>query len=91
MKKEQIYKEIMEDPHVHPSAKGIIKEIRDKEIVERKLQKDYEKYIKHSKEGALQYIADIALGYDGNFTVEGLTGLIDEIRAVALLGLKQKE
>ena len=71
--------------------KIIIKKIRDKELVERKLHKDYEKYIKHSKKGALQYIADIALGYDGHFTVEGLTGLIDEIRAVALLGLKQKE
>ena len=56
-----------------------------------KLHKDYKKYIKHSKEGALQFIADVAVGYDGQSTVEGLTGLIDEIRKVALLGLKQKE
>ena len=34
-------------------------------VMERKLHKDYERYIKHSKEGALQYIADIAIGYDG--------------------------
>lgn len=59
--------------------------------MEKKLHKNYEIYIKHSKKGALQYIADVALGYDGYKTEEGLKGLIDEIRVVALLGLKQKE
>jgi len=56
-----------------------------------KLHKDYEKYIQHSKVGALQLIADIAVGYDGYNTIEGLKELIDELRAIALLGLKQKE
>jgi len=56
-----------------------------------KLHKDYKKYIKHSKEGALQLIADIAFDYDGYDTVPKLKWLIDELRAIALLGLKQKE
>jgi len=56
-----------------------------------KLHKDYEKYIKHSKQGALQLIADIAVGYDGYNTVPTLKKLVDELRAIALLGLKQKE
>ena len=55
-----------------------------------KLHKDYEKYIQHSKEGALQLIADITLDYDGYDTVPKLKWLIDELRAIALLGLKQK-
>ena len=38
----------------------------------------------------LQFIADICVGYDGHKTINGLIGLICEIRAVALLGLKQK-
>ena len=54
-----------------------------------KLHKDYEKYIKHSKDGALQLIADITLDYDGYDTVPKLKWLIDELRAIALLGLKQ--
>jgi len=57
---------------------------------EMKLHKDYEKYINHSKEGALQLIADLAVGYDGYNTIPGLKRLIDELRAIALLGLKQK-
>ena len=56
-----------------------------------KLHKDYEKYIKHSKQGALQLIADIALDYDGYNTVPKLKWLVDELREIALLGLKQKE
>ena len=56
-----------------------------------KLHKNYEKYIKHSKEGALQLIADLAVGYDGYNTILELKRLIDELRAIALLGLKQKE
>jgi len=55
----------------------------------KKLHKDYEKYIKHSKEGALQLIADLSVDYDGYNTVEKLKGLIDEIRAIALLGKEQ--
>ena len=56
-----------------------------------KLHKDYKRYIKYSKEGALQLIADLAVGYDGYNTIPGLKRLIDELRAIALLGLKQKE
>ena len=56
-----------------------------------KLHKDYERYIKHSKAGALQLIADIALDYDGYDTVPKLKWLVDELRAIALLGLKQKK
>ena len=56
-----------------------------------KLHKDYEKYINHSKTGALQLIADIVFDYDGYNTVSKLKQLIDELRAIALLGLKQKE
>ena len=56
-----------------------------------KLHKDYEKYIKHSKDGALQLIADIAVDYDGYNTVPKLKWLVDELREIALLGLKQKE
>ena len=56
-----------------------------------KLHKDYIKYIKHSKQGALQLIADIALDYDGFNTVPKLKWLVDELRAIALLGLKQEE
>ena len=55
----------------------------------KKLHKDYEKYIKNSKEGALQLIADVSVNYDGYNTVEKLKGLIDEIRAIALLGKEQ--
>ena len=55
----------------------------------KKLHKDYEKYIKNSKEGALQLIADVSVNYDGYNTVEKLKGLVDEIRAIALLGIKQ--
>ena len=62
-----------------------------KEAVKMELHKDYEKYIKHSKEGALQLIADLAVGYDGYNTIPELKRLIDELRAIALLGLKQKE
>ena len=58
---------------------------------EMKLHKDYKRYINHSKEGALQLITDLAVGYDGYNTIEGLKALIDELRAIALLGLKQKE
>ena len=54
-----------------------------------KLHKDYERYINHSKEGALQLIADLAVGYDGYNTIEELKKLINELRAIALLGLKQ--
>lgn len=57
----------------------------------RKLHKDYERYIKWSKEGALQYIANIAVNYNGYRTAPSLEGLIDEIKAVALLGLRQKK
>ena len=56
-----------------------------------KLHKDYEKYIKHSRKGALQLIADLTINYDGYVTASKLEELIDEIRAVALLGLKQKD
>ena len=56
-----------------------------------KLHKDYKKYIKHSKEGALTLIKDLCVGYDGYNTIEGLKALINELRAIALLGLKQKE
>ena len=56
-----------------------------------KLHKDYEKYINHSKEGALTLIKDLCVGYDGYNTVASLKALIDELRAIALLGLKQKE
>ena len=56
-----------------------------------KLHKDYEKYINHSKAGALQLIADTAVGYDGYNTADSLKHLIDELRAIALLGLEQKE
>jgi len=56
-----------------------------------KLHKDYEKYINHSKEGALILIKDLCVGYDGYNTIEGLKALVDELRAIALLGLKQKE
>ena len=55
-----------------------------------KLHKDYIRYINHSKAGALQLIADLAVGYDGYNTVDSLKHLIDELRAIALLGLKQK-
>ena len=56
-----------------------------------KLHKDYEEYIKHSKTGALQLIADTAFDYDGFNTVKSLKGLVDELRAIALLGLKQEK
>jgi len=56
-----------------------------------KLHKDYEKYINHSKEGALILIKDLCVGYDGYNTIEELKKLVDELRAIALLGLKQKE
>lgn len=36
----------------------------------------------------LQMIADIAYGYDGYNTVENLKSLIDEMRKLALKGLK---
>lgn len=36
----------------------------------------------------LQMIFDVAVNYDGYETVESLKGLIDEIRAYALMGLK---
>ena len=65
------------------------KEKFEKEYI--KLHKDYERYIQHSKTGALQLIADIAFDYDGYNTVSKLKQLIDELRAIALLGLKQKE
>jgi len=61
------------------------------EEIKMELHKDYEKYINHSKEGALQLIADLAVGYDGYNTIPELKRLIDELRAIALLGLKQKE
>ncbi len=54
-----------------------------------KLHKDYIRYINHSKAGALQLIADLAVGYDGYNTVDSLKHLIDELRAIALLGLEQ--
>ena len=54
-----------------------------------KLHKDYEKYIKHSKDGALQLIADLAICYDGYDTIPSLKELIEELRAIALLGKKQ--
>jgi len=62
-----------------------------KEAVKMELHKDYEKYIKHSKEGALILIKDLCVGYDGYNTIPELKRLIDELRAIALLGLKQKE
>ena len=62
-----------------------------KEAIKMELHKDYENYIKHNKAGALQLIWDIAYGYDGYNTVDSLKHLIDELRAIALLGLKQKK
>jgi len=59
------------------------------DVGEMKLHKDYEKYINHSKEEALQLIADLAYGYDGYNTIDSLKYLIDKLRAIALLGLKQ--
>ena len=56
-----------------------------------KLHKYYERYIKYSKEGALTLIKDLCVGYDGYNTIEGLKALIDELRDIALLGLKQKK
>jgi hypothetical protein len=41
--------------------------------------------------GALQFIADIGYGYDGYEEVESLKGLIDEMREVALRGLREGE
>ena len=61
------------------------------EEIKMELHKDYEKYIKHSKEGALILIKDLCVGYDGYNTIPELKRLIDELRAIALLGLKQKE
>ena len=54
-----------------------------------KLHKDYEKYINHSKQGALQLIADLTICYDGYNTIDSLKELIEELRAIALLGLQQ--
>ncbi len=51
----------------------------------------YEDYIKHSKEGALVLIKDLCIGYDGCSTIPELKKFIDEIRAIALLGLIQKK
>ena len=56
-----------------------------------KLHKDYKDYIKHSKDGALQLIADLSVGYDGYNTIASLKTFIDELKAIALLGLKQKK
>ena len=39
--------------------------------------------------GKLLFIADILLDYDNQKTVEGLKGLIDEAREVALKSLKE--
>ena len=55
------------------------------------LNKEYENYIKHSKEGALVLIKDLCIGYDGYNTITELKKFIDEIRDIALLGLKQKK
>ncbi len=55
-----------------------------------KLHKDYERYIDHSKRGALKLIADLTICYDGYNTIDGLKKLIEELRAIALLGLKQQ-
>ncbi len=38
--------------------------------------------------GALRYIADLCVGYDGFSSEEGLKSLIDEIRAEAIEALK---
>ena len=62
-----------------------------KEAIKMELHKDYENYIKHSKEGALILIKDLCVGYDGYNTVDSLKHLIDELRAIVLLGLKQKK
>lgn len=43
------------------------------------------------QQGALTYIADLADDYDGEKTIEGLKGLIDEIKEEALKALKLKE
>lgn len=55
------------------------------------LHKEYKDYIKHSKDGALRLIADLSVGYDGYNTVASLKTFVDELRAIALLGLKQKK
>ncbi|MCK5018361.1 MAG: hypothetical protein KAS32_14985 [Candidatus Peribacteraceae bacterium] len=76
--------------HIGPNDLGYLINTRDKRVDEI-LALDSESNIEEEhgthKDNWLQMIIDIAIDYDGNRTIEGLMGLVDELKAYARQGL----